>query len=93
MKLRKLMQSALIRRSQFYCEYCGVDLLSHPRQFESFVLDHLKPRSIGGPNSVENLEIGKGESEKGRVEKWRGGLGGAYRLPALSFASASLARP
>jgi len=28
-----------------------------------------------------------------RVEKWRGGLGGAYRWPALSFAGASLAAP
>ena len=28
-----------------------------------------------------------------RVEKWRGGLGGAYRLPALSVAGASLAAP
>ena len=26
-----------------------------------------------------------------RVEKWRGGLGGAYLFPALSFAGASLA--
>ena len=28
-----------------------------------------------------------------RVEKWRGGLGRAYRLPALSSAGASVARP
>ena len=28
-----------------------------------------------------------------RVEKWRGGLGWAYRWPALSFAGASLASP
>jgi hypothetical protein len=27
------------------------------------------------------------------VEVWRGGLGGTYRLPALSFAGASLASP
>ena len=27
------------------------------------------------------------------VEVWRGGLGGTYRLPALSFAGASLAPP
>ena len=31
--------------------------------------------------------------KSGRVEKWRGGLGGAYRLPALSVAGASLASP
>jgi len=30
---------------------------------------------------------------QGRVERWRGGLGGAYLLPALSFAGASLAQP
>src|SRR5208283_4536019 len=29
----------------------------------------------------------------GRVERWRGGLGGAYPLPALSSAGASLASP
>ena len=34
-----------------------------------------------------------GRIEIGRVEKWRGGLGGAYLLPALSFAGASLAQP
>ena len=28
-----------------------------------------------------------------RVERWRGSLGAAYRLPALSFAGASLAEP
>jgi hypothetical protein len=27
------------------------------------------------------------------VEVWRGGLGGAYRLPTLSYAGASLAPP
>ena len=32
-------------------------------------------------------------SAESRVEKWRGGLGGAYRLPALSVAGASLASP
>ena len=32
-------------------------------------------------------------SRPGRVEKWRGGLGWAYRLPALSVAGASLAQP
>jgi hypothetical protein len=32
-------------------------------------------------------------TEFGRVEKWRGGLGLAYRFPALSFAGASLAVP
>jgi hypothetical protein len=29
----------------------------------------------------------------GRVERWRGGLGQAHRVPALSSAGASLARP
>jgi hypothetical protein len=28
-----------------------------------------------------------------RVEMWRGGLGAAYLLPALSFAGASIASP
>jgi hypothetical protein len=31
--------------------------------------------------------------KRGRVERWRGGLGSAYRLPALSSAGASLALP
>lgn len=57
MKVRKLSHSALILRSRFFCEYCGVDLLSHPRLFESFVLDHLRPRSQGGGNSNENLRV------------------------------------
>jgi hypothetical protein len=30
---------------------------------------------------------------RGRVERWRGGLGVAYLCPALSFAGASLAAP
>ncbi len=34
-----------------------------------------------------------GNDDVGRVEKWRGGLGLAYRLPALSSAGASLAQP
>jgi len=32
-------------------------------------------------------------SRGGGVEMWRGGLGSAYLLPALSFAGASLAVP
>ena len=32
-------------------------------------------------------------SKSGRVERWRGGLGVAYLLPALSSAGASLAAP
>jgi hypothetical protein len=33
------------------------------------------------------------QNRAGRVERWRGGLGRAYLLPALSFAGASLAMP
>ena len=36
---------------------------------------------------------GQTGGKRGRVEKWRGGLGWAYRLPALSVAGASLAQP
>lgn len=57
MKLRRMSQSAIFLRSRFYCEYCGVDLLSHPRLFESIVLDHLVPRSLGGGNTVDNLRV------------------------------------
>jgi len=39
------------------------------------------------------LYLSDGLMPIGRVEKWRGGLGAAYLLPALSFAGASLASP
>lgn len=42
---------------------------------------------VGGYNIWDDLHL------IGRVEKWRGGLGVAYRFPALSFAGASLAPP
>ena len=34
-----------------------MDLLSHPRLFESFVVDHLIPRSRGGGNAADNLRV------------------------------------
>ena len=37
--------------------------------------------------------MGKISTVGGRVEMWRGGVGSAYLLPALSFAGASLAGP
>jgi hypothetical protein len=55
--MRKLFQSQLIVRSGFFCEYCGVDLLSHPRLFESFVLDHLWPKCRGGSDGAENRHV------------------------------------
>jgi 5-methylcytosine-specific restriction endonuclease McrA len=55
--MRKLLDCPIIVRSGLYCEYCGVDLLSHPRLFESFVLDHLQPRSRGGRNGADNLRV------------------------------------
>ena len=45
-----------------------------------------------GVSSAETTAECQTERES-RVEKWRGGLGGAYRLPALSVAGASLASP
>jgi len=38
-------------------------------------------------------EKGRKKGQKSRVERWRGGLGAAYRFPALSSAGAALAGP
>ena len=45
--------------------------------------------SISGQNDRPSLR----PSVESRVERWRGGLGEAYLLPALSSAGASLAAP
>ncbi|MCE9555655.1 MAG: HNH endonuclease [Planctomycetes bacterium] len=57
MKMRHWGESLLIVRSRFYCSYCGVDLLSHPRLFESLTLDHFVPRSRGGVDAEENRVV------------------------------------
>jgi hypothetical protein len=50
---------------------------------------------IQGQSFPAEAEIGWGQfrQEDGRVEMWRGGVGAAYLLPALSSAGASLASP
>ncbi|MCE9546396.1 MAG: HNH endonuclease [Planctomycetia bacterium] len=57
MKMRTYLESEPIRRSNFYCTYCGEDLLENPRLFESFVLDHLVPRSRGGSDDDCNRMV------------------------------------
>lgn len=57
MRMKKFLDNPSIVRSQLFCEYCGIDLLSHPRLFETFTLDHFVPRSKGGGNTAENLRV------------------------------------
>jgi 5-methylcytosine-specific restriction endonuclease McrA len=78
MRMKKLLLSVPVVRSGLYCEYCGVDLLSHQRLFESFVLDHLVPRSRGGVDAAENRRVAcsacdrlKGNADVQSVEEAR----------------------
>ena len=54
MKMREWGDSPIVVRSGFFCEYCGTDLLSHPRLFESLTFDHFRPRSRGGADDLSN---------------------------------------
>ncbi len=47
-ELRRLV----IRRAQGCCEYCGAQARYSA---DSFTVDHIIPRSLGGPTSLENL--------------------------------------
>ena len=54
--------------------------------------DSLMALPEGADSLIRHYSLGS-TRKTGRVERWRGGLGRAYLLPALSFAGASLAQP
>ena len=45
----------VLRRDRYRCCYCGADLLATLDTFLSAVVDHVTPRSRGGPGHPSNL--------------------------------------
>ena len=54
MKYKYFVDDPVLVRSDFYCGYCGRDLLADLDVFLTFVRDHLIPRSVGGPDHHAN---------------------------------------
>ena len=77
------MQAGFGSASQFYNVFHQVAGQT-PRQYASL-------HRVPDPEGEALAGRGRGKRERGRVETWRGGLGSAYPLPALSSAGASLA--
>ncbi|NJM65997.1 MAG: HNH endonuclease [Acaryochloris sp. RU_4_1] len=51
-KQKKARKAQLIRDYGSYCWWCGYHLPAN-----RLTLDHLKPKSLGGSNSLENLRL------------------------------------
>lgn len=47
----------LFKASGLWCGYCGIDLLSDPRLFETLVLDHFHPKHKGGSDNATNRVV------------------------------------
>ena len=54
MAVPQLLREAVIQRAENRCEYC---LLSQFAQEATFHVDHIVPRSAGGPTTLENLAL------------------------------------
>ena len=42
-------------RAGFRCEHCGRDLLASLDDYKAWQQDHLVPRSLGGPDTLDNM--------------------------------------
>lgn len=52
--MRKRGRWAVFARDNYQCQYCGRDLLADVEVFSAAVLDHVTPRSAGGPDGPDN---------------------------------------
>ena len=43
------------KRDKFYCQYCGMDGLKDFDTYYPFEVDHVKPESYGGTDTMDNL--------------------------------------
>lgn len=46
---------SILCRDNYRCTYCGADLLATLDSFLSAVVDHVTPRSRGGPDHASNM--------------------------------------
>jgi HNH endonuclease len=53
-KISPQVQNEVRQRANYLCEYCHA---SERWQYVSFTVDHVKPRSLGGGNGLENLAL------------------------------------
>jgi hypothetical protein len=53
-KVSAQVQNEVRRRANYLCEYCHA---SERWQYVSFTVDHVKPRSLGGGDGLENLAL------------------------------------
>ncbi|MDF5719302.1 MAG: HNH endonuclease signature motif containing protein [Rhizonema sp. PD37] len=51
-RVTEAMRRIVAARAQNYCEYCRC---SGDFATESFTVEHIKPRQVGGENTLENL--------------------------------------
>ena len=54
MKYERYVDDPVLVRADFYCGYCGRDLLGDLDTFLTIARDHLVPRSAGGPDGSHN---------------------------------------
>lgn len=52
--ISRKLRATVIQRANNRCEYCG---LSQAGQEATFHIDHVVPRSAGGPTTTENLAL------------------------------------
>lgn len=50
----RALRDAVFQRDSGHCQYCGLAQLGHGATFH---IDHIVPRSKGGPTSLENLAL------------------------------------
>ena len=50
-----ILVQRILRRDAYRCSYCGIDLLATLDTFLSAVVDHVTPRSRGGPDHHSNM--------------------------------------
>lgn len=53
-KISAQVQNEVRQRANYLCEYCHA---SERWQYVSFTVDHVKPRSLGGGDGLENLAL------------------------------------
>jgi 5-methylcytosine-specific restriction endonuclease McrA len=53
-KISAQVQNEVRQRANYLCEYCHA---SERWQYVSFTVDHIKPRSLGGGDGLENLAL------------------------------------
>lgn len=49
--------ATLAKKHGWKCHWCGIAIYVNGGPFDKATVDHLKPRSVGGTNSLDNLVL------------------------------------